>query len=258
MKFHFFTAVVCVFFGMANLRAEDPSTGQTGESVKILFIGNSFTYSNEMPQMLQGLAASQKHKIEVTMHAPGGYTLEKHWQEGKAAELIGSKKWDFVVLQDHSEAPLNNPQGLKEYAGKFHELIKKQGAKTVLFMTWPNQDKPSHQRRIMLAYEDAAKEFGATLAPVGIAWQKAVSSGKPLALYSADKKHPSEQGSYLAACVFYLALVDRKMDDMPGRLVFNGKTLSNITTADAGRLQRAAREAMREERNKQDEPKDGK
>ena len=92
---------------------------------------------------------------------------------------------------------------MKEYAGKFHELIKKQGAKTVLFMTWARQDKPATQRRIAIAYEETAKELGATVVPVGLAWQKARSASKPFTLHAADKSHPNEQGSYLTACVFF-------------------------------------------------------
>jgi len=254
MKRYFLTSILCFASISANLRADDPPAGDADEPLKILFIGNSFTYTNQMPQILQGLAASRKRKIEVAMHAPGGCTLEKHWQEGKAAEMIGSKKWDVVVLQERYMVPLENPKNMKEYAGKFHELIKKQGAKTVLFMTWAQQDKMATTRRIAIAYEETAKDLGATVAPVGLAWQKALSGNKPLTLHAADKLHPNEQGSYLTACVFFAALIDPKTDGLPGRLVFNGKELTNIPTADAARLQRAAREAVREEKDKQDSP----
>jgi hypothetical protein len=236
-------------FGLAIipelLRAEDPAPQNVEEPLKILFIGNSYTYSNDMPQMLQGMAASRKRKIDVAMQATGGYTLEKNWQDGKAAALIGSRKWDFVVLQEHGQGPFENAKNMKEYAVKFHELIKKQGAKTVLFVTWARQDKPATQRLITKTYDELAKELGAATAPVGVAWQKALSGTQPLTLHAADKSHPNEQGSYLAACVFFAALIDQKTDGLPGRLVFNGKTLCNIPTADAARLQRAAREAAR-------------
>jgi hypothetical protein len=236
----------------ANLRADDPPPGGSEEPLRILFIGNSFTYSNKMPQILQGLAASHNRKIEVATQATGDYTLEKHWQDGKAAEMIGSKKWDVVVLQEHGAGPIDNLKSMKEFVGKFHELIKKQGARTVLFMTWANQDKMATTRRIAIAYEETAKELGATVVPVGLAWQKALAGSKPVALHAADKKHPNEQGSYLTACAFFAALLDQKINGLPGRLVFNGDTLTNLPTADAARLQRAAREAVREEKDKQD------
>jgi hypothetical protein len=245
MPVHLLTAFLVFAVAPQFLRAEDPAPQNAEEPLKILFIGNSYTYTNEMPQMLQGLAASRQRKIDVAMQAPGGYTLEKHWQDGKAAELIGSRKWDFVVLQEHSQGPVENAKNMKEYAGKFHELIKKQGAKTVLFVTWARQDKPATQRLITKTYEELAKELGATTAPVGVAWQKALAGNKPFTLHAADKNHPNEQGSYLTACVFFAALIDQKTEGLPGRLVFNGKTLCNIPTADAARLQRAAREVVR-------------
>ena len=252
MKLYLLMSLLCLAFISKSLRVGDPPAGDADEPLKILFIGNSFTYSNEMPQILQGLAASRKRTIEVAMHAIGDSTLEKHWQDGKAAQLIGGKKWDVVVLQEHSMGPIDDLKSMKQYAGKFHEMIKKQGARTVLFMTWARQDKAATQRRIAIAYEETAKELGASVAPVGLAWQKALSGNKPLTLHAADKKHPNELGSYLTACVFFAALVDPKTDGLPGRLVFNGDTLTNIPTADAARLQRAARDAVREEKGKQE------
>ncbi len=247
-----FTLCFVLAIASTSLRADDPPAAGSGEPLKILFIGNSFTYSNQMPRILQGLAASRNRKIEVAVRAVGDYTLQKHWQDGKAAEMIGSRNWDVVVLQEHSTGPIDNLKSMKEYAAKFHELIKKQGAKTVLFMTWARQDKMATTRRIALAYEETAKQLGATVAPVGIAWQKALSGSKPVTLHAADKKHPNESGSYLTACVFFAALVDPKTVGLPGRLVFNGDMLTNIPTADAARLQRAAREAVREEKDKQE------
>jgi hypothetical protein len=232
------------------LRADEPAAKEEQKTLNILFIGNSFTYSNDLPRMIQGLANSRGRKIEIEMVAPGGCTLEKHWQDGKAAETIKSKQWDYVVLQEHSDGPTNNLKSMKEYAGKFDELVKKQGAKTVLFMTWVRQDKAATQRKVATAYEETAKELDATLVPVGLAWQKATSGNKSVTLHSADKHHPNEQGSYLAACVFFSALIDPKNDGLPGNLAYNGKTLSNISDSDARRLQRFAREAIREEKAK--------
>jgi hypothetical protein len=229
-----------------TIRADDTLPGGSAEPLKILFIGNSFTYSNDMPHILQGLAASRGRRLEIALHAPGGCTLEKHWQDGKATELVRGRKWDYVVLQENSTGPLENVKSMKEYAGKFDELIKKQGARTALFMTWARQDKAATQRRIAIAYEETAKQLGATLVPVGLAWQKARGGTKPFTLHAADKNHPNELGSYLTACTFFVALVDRKTEGLPGRLVFNGNVLTNIPTADAARLQRAARDAVRE------------
>jgi hypothetical protein len=250
MKHSLILAFLFIALTHVMLYADEPGGENSGDAIKILFIGNSFTYSNDMPHIFQGMAVSRNRKVEIAMHAPGGCTLEKHWKDGKAAELIGGQKWDYVVLQEHSEGPLNDPKSMKEYAGKFDELIKKQGARTVLFMTWADQDKKGTQRKIALAYEDIAKELGAVVVPVGLAWQKALAANKPLVLHSADKKHPSETGSYLAALAFFAVLVDPKTDGLAGRIGFEGKTLTNLSTADAARLQRYARETVSEEKDK--------
>jgi hypothetical protein len=249
IRFRLALPILAFALAAAALRADDSPAG-TDEPLKVLFIGNSLTYTNEMPQIFQGLATSQNRRVRVAMQALGDYTLEKHWKDGKAAEMITGGNWDVVVLQEHGTGPIENLNSMKEYAAKFNELIKKQNARTVLFMTWPPQNKMSTQRRIAIAYEDLAKELGATVAPVGLAWQKALGGNKPVALHAADKKHPTEAGSYLTACVFYSLLVDSKRADMPGRLVFNDKTLTTLEVADATRLQRAARDAVREEKEK--------
>jgi hypothetical protein len=249
INFRLALAIVALALAAGSLHADDSTLG-TDEPLKVLFIGNSLTYTNEMPQIFQGLATSQNRRVRVAMQAAGDYTLEKHWKDGKAAEMITGGNWDVVVLQEHSTGPIENLKSMKEYAAKFHELIKKQNARTVLFMTWPPQNKMATQRRIAIAYEDLVKELGATVAPVGLAWQKALGGNKPVALHAADKKHPTEAGSYLTACVFYALLIDPKRADMPGRLVFNDKMLTNLEVADATRLQRAARDAVREEKEK--------
>ena len=88
------------------------------------------------------------------------------------------------------------------------------------------------------------------MAPVGLAWQKALAGSKPATLHVSDKSHPNEQGSYLAACVFYGTLLNAKIENLPGRLVLDGKVLTSIATADANRLQRLAREAVKDEKAK--------
>ena len=97
--------------------------------LSILFIGNSYTYYNDMPKMLLDMAAADKgatHKLDIKVYAQGGANLTQQWQEGKALELIKSQKWDYVVLQDQSFWAMDSVNVHNTYsaANSFNNEIK--------------------------------------------------------------------------------------------------------------------------------------
>jgi hypothetical protein len=199
-------------FGCAR-GADDP------QPIRVLFIGNSYTYVNDLPQMLDELAKAGKQRpLDIGRELHGGYTLEKHWKDGKAAPKIAEKKWDFVVLQEQSLRPISDPNLMMEYGKKFDEAIKKQGAKTMLYLTWARLDKPDAQAPLSKAYLSLAKELQASVAPVGIAWEMALKDTNPQALHQADKSHPTKAGTYLAACVFYGTIYAKSPEGLPGKI----------------------------------------
>ena len=214
---------------IVHSRATEPQP-----EIRILFIGNSFTYYYDLPRMVAQLAeAGRQRPVHCESETPGGYTLEKHWQDRKAVSRIQSGHWDFVVLQDQSEAPLRRRDAMIEYGKKFDAEIKSQRAKTILYETWAMQDKPEQQAAISQAYEGLARELNARLAPVGNAWQMALRSDPKLILHDADQKHPSAAGTYLAACVFYATIFGKSPAGLPGQI-------GGLTDGEAQRLQAIA------------------
>ncbi|WP_096590101.1 DUF4886 domain-containing protein [Calothrix sp. NIES-2098] len=175
------------------------------QPLKVLFIGNSYTYFNELPQLTQQLALSAKEtrKLEAEMVTVGGATLEQLWQEGKALSKIRKGRWDYVVLQEHSTLPITNPQLMYKYARLFNTEIKRAHAQTVFYLTWARQNRPETQQILNDSYMKIAKELDAIVAPVGIVWQQIQQENSNLSLYDPDNSHPSPIGSYAAACVFY-------------------------------------------------------
>ena len=84
-----------------------PHAGQSKDEIHVLFIGNSLTYYHDLPKMIAELAkAGKQPPLRHERETPGGCTFEKHWKDGKALAKIQSRKWDYVVLQDQSQAPL--------------------------------------------------------------------------------------------------------------------------------------------------------
>jgi WD40 repeat protein len=187
--------------------------------IRVLFIGNSYTYFNDLPQMISALAkAGNQRPLEHARETPGGWSLEQHFKSDKTLKKIADGKWDYVVLQEQSLRPLKDRKLLFEYAAKLDAEIKKHGAKTLLYQTWSRQDAPEKQAELSKAFVDLGKELGAKVIPVGEAWARALKDDPKLVLHNADKSHPNKAGSYLAACVFYAAIYGKSPEGLPGEI----------------------------------------
>jgi hypothetical protein len=171
-------------------------------STRILFIGNSFTsYNGGLDKQIEGLAPSS----ETARFDAGGYTLEDHWNEGKAVASIQTGKWNFVVLQEQSQTPVSDRSRFFEAARKFDREIKRSGATTILLMTWERPDSTRFgvtTANLENAYQTIGGELGARVASAGTAFARSLSGKPGLSLYAQDG-HPTMYGTYLAACVLY-------------------------------------------------------
>lgn len=191
---------------MASVDAAE--TDLSKKSLKILFIGNSYTFTNKMPNILVQLAriSSDLPQIEVDSVTIGGAALERHWDKGEAVNVIKNSKWDYVVLQDYSMNPIGNKEIMYLYAKLFDEVVKESGSKTILFQTWARKSSPDMQLIVSDAYNMLGVELGAIVAPVGSAWGVFRNHNDVDSLYKNDGSHPKRLGSYLTACVFYKTL----------------------------------------------------
>lgn len=190
--------------------------------VRVLFIGNSLTYVNDLPGMVSQLAKSGNFIMEYDMYAPGGYRLVQHASDPAALQKISGSKWDFVVLQEQSQWPaFSDDQVRREvfpYARSLCDAVRAANpASQVVFydtMARMNGDPGNiavspdmatydgMQKRIDNSYSTMARDNNALLAPVGQAWNEVRTYRSSINLY-ADETHPNLTGTYLAACVFY-------------------------------------------------------
>ena len=176
-------------------------------AARLLFIGNSFIFRNDLPALIGQMAP---HEIETQNIVAGGASLRLHLNSGAIENALDEAKWDIVVLQEQSTLPIKNTKRFHENVREVQQLIEKTGAQTALYQTWARQNAPETQDTLNRAYETIAEEIGALLIPVGAAWQKALAMPNEgqnemqndLPLYDADGSHPAPLGSYLAACVF--------------------------------------------------------
>jgi hypothetical protein len=173
---------------------------------KVLFVGNSFTARNDLPDLIAHLAAARGKRFEHSLISAGGASLRLHWNAGTAARAIQEGGYDHVVLQEQSTLPVKNAKRMHENVRLFDEAIKAAGATTVLYLTWARRHAPESQQAITDAYTTIGRELGATVVPVGVAWQRFLRKHDEPVLYDADESHPTLAGSYLAACVFLAVL----------------------------------------------------
>lgn len=178
---------------------------------RILFVGNSYTTRNDMPLLFARLAHASCGglKLDTRVMAFGGASLAAHWNRGDVQALLASEKWDAVILQDQSTRPMRALGSMQKHVRLLVDAIHAAGTKPFLYMTWARKNDPESQGTIAAAYTALAEETGAGLIPVGTAWQAARQSRPDLDLHDPDMSHPSLAGSYLAACVFLVALFDK-------------------------------------------------
>ncbi len=231
---------------------------------KVLFLGNSYTAQNELAILFRNLAADRGRQVTDAKHTPGGNTLGEpqagngqHSTNPTSLAMIASEAWDYVVLQEQSTTPtipFKRDNFMMPGAQSLDASIKANdpATTTLLFQTWGRQNGGQFcgsndcspvfasfeemQDEVTAAYADVGALIGAPVAPVGEAWRVSRALHPGIALHQADASHPTHEGSYLAACVFYAKI----FGESPVGISYAGP----IDLADAALLQDVAARAV--------------
>lgn len=217
-------------------------------ALRVLFIGNSLTRTNELPRMIAALADSAGgRRIKVGEVSFGGVSLEDHWRIGVAIDSIRTRRWDVVVLQQGPSSLDESRVNLIEWVGRLTTPIRAAGGEPALYQVWPEDYRRNVFDRVLDSYRLAAESVDGELLPAGSAWVAAWQLDPTLALYGSDGFHPSAMGTYLAAITIYAELLDVSPVGLPGRLSIGGSALPivDLTSTDAATLQAAADEVTR-------------
>lgn len=227
MKHIFTLLAICTL--VASTQAQD--------TTRVLFLGNSYTYYNDLPQLVTDLAADMGHVVETASNTPGGYTLQGHGTNDTSLDLIAEGGWDFVVLQEQSQLP-SFPDFQVEAdffpAAEFlvnHIRNNNDCAIPLFYMTWGREEGDAQncdnwppvctyegmQELLTDNYLEACDLNTSWCAPVGVVWED-VFLGTSLDLYAEDGSHPSLAGSYLAASTLFVAM----FGENPSTSVFDG------------------------------------
>jgi len=230
------------------VRCDGALCAHYSDPLHILFIGNSYTHTNNLPHMFDKLSTSGGHPVDVEASARSGFTLHDHLGAFRTRRKLTKKHWDFVILQEQSVVPsVRNKRKQLMYpaARSLEHEIEALGADVIFFMTWGRRDglpKAGHrdfitmQMQLYYGYLSIARELGATVAPVGLAWEEELAQDPAPDLWDLDGTHPSTKGSYLAACVFYAVIYQQSPEGL--------HYTAGISRETARRLQRIAAETV--------------
>ena len=208
--------------------------------LRVLFIGNSLTASNDLPAVVQAVARELAIELQYQACAPGGVNLEDHWNDGHCRQLLDEGAWDFVVLQQGPSSRDDSRADLLKWSARWADAIRARGARPALYMVWPQQGQANGFTRVGDSYRGAADAAHARLLPAGDAWRAALAIDPDVTLYGHDGLHPTAEGSYLAALVIARQLTGMPIENVPERLTLSSGEVITVAPRHARTLRRAA------------------
>lgn len=203
------------------------------DSLKILWIGNSYTFYNDLPAMVSKLAAEQKIKLAPTRFLKGGEHLSGHYANPELIKALKDGGWDYVVIQEYSAGPAQSTREVIDDTYRYAHLLDSLAhdgspdCQVIFYMTWGHKKTNVHnksqldpaypldenyrdfQARLRISYIEMAYENRAWCAPVGIAWEDIRTNHPDIDLYAKDGYHPSLAGSFLAAHCFVATILQK-------------------------------------------------
>jgi PKD repeat protein len=224
---------------------------------RVLFIGNSYTGVNDLPNTFYSLCLSLGDTVVVDVNSPGGFTFNGHSTNATTLGKIQQGNWDYVVLQEQSQIPAFSPAQVATdcypYAKKLCDTIAYYNpcAEVVFYMTWGRKNGDASncanyppictyagmQQRLRESYLEMADSNNASCAPVGAVWNVFRANFPSTELYNPDESHPSVNGTYLAACTFYSTLFHKSS-------VGATYLLGGVSAADATTIQTTATQVV--------------
>ncbi len=194
-----------------------PAGGVQPRPARVLFVGNSLTYMNDLPAMIEAIAASAglRGRIVCRAIAKPDYGLREHWDDGEALRAIRGGRWTHVVLQQGPSSLPESRAVLREFVKTFAFEAHASGAKIVIFGVWPARDRLTFQDAVTESHRLAAEDVKGELVAAGEGWRAAWQLDAALPLYAADQFHPSPMGSYLAALMFFQHFTGKSAIGLP-------------------------------------------
>lgn len=211
-----------------------------GENARILFIGNSLTYFNHLPLMLQAIAAQAGKVLVADAITLGGASLEEHYLQQTAHAALANGGYQWVIMQQGPSSLPESQNHLRTWASRFDPLIRAGGARPALYMVWPDATRIAYFNDVYQSYSNAALAINGMFIPAGETWRGAWRANPGLPLYGDDQFHPSALGSYAAGLSIFAELYQQSPENLPTRLRLSNGVEFEFDPSQARGVQAAA------------------
>ena len=208
--------------------------------LRVLFVGNSHTYTNDLPGMVAGLAAMRGVDLQTGMVAEPGHSLADHLAQPRLREALQGE-WDWVVLQ---QGPSSTARGRAQLIRSVEAISAELGtrpARIALMSIWPAKADRASTLAAEENYRLGAIAVDACVLPVATAWRHALAAGDAPRLYRHDRLHATAAGTLLAALTVVPGLLG---DPAPGE----GGAVAPAPAGPSGELHRLQASALRAHR----------
>jgi hypothetical protein len=200
---------ILTLLGLTALLSCADSTEPADADIRVLFLGNSLTYVNDLPAMVRAIGAADGVKIQTKMMAHPNWGIEDHWEQGDAVAEIAAGWWDVVVMQQGPSATEQGRVDLLTWTAKFGAVAANNNTCLAMYSVWSSSDRLEDFDDVYAHYKEAADSNNGQFIPAGEAWLHAWAVTPSLQLYGSDGFHPSPLGTYLAALVVYGGVTGR-------------------------------------------------
>ncbi|WP_341907451.1 DUF4886 domain-containing protein [Fluviicola taffensis] len=220
------------------------SCSQSKKTTHILFVGNSYTYRNNMPKLFEEIARSKGEQLSVSHITRGKYTFYLQSKRKKLYHALHDQEWDVIVLQGSSRDMLRDSARFKKRTypalDKMLGMIQKnqKAAKVYFYMTWPYRkgdpktkqfsDPDSMLEAVAAGYSNLRDRYKVPVIPVGKVWRSYHVTYPEANLYLRDNSHPSYEGSYLVACTMYSAIYGKSPEGADQVAILNQNESTRI------------------------------
>lgn len=202
-----FSICFLLLFGIQN-GCTVSDTPEQNKKYSLLFVGNSLTYTNDLPSLVKNYAELKGKDVDVEMLALPNYALVDHLADGVVQSMIHSTKFTHVIVQQGPSSQQEGRTLLLEAASDLKVLCEQNNSTLAFYMVWPAYENYHHFDGVIKNYTDAALLNGALLCPVGKKWKEYIDATGDLSYYGKDNFHPSLKGSEVASKVIFESLFE--------------------------------------------------
>ena len=192
------------------------------DTLKVLFVGNSFSFYYNLPQVVSAMSKYNENTYIDTRHSlVSGSTLFDHLNQKRGSQtlkILNEQNFDYVVVNHHSLATIENLDSFFNLSKQSVELVRSKNSVPVFMETWQYLNKPQMLDIISPAYKKMGKQLSVDIVPCGQLFSKAIEQNNLSINLYEDIKHPSKEGTYLNALAFYKYFTNGKTNKISKRI----------------------------------------